>query len=63
MLCWFMLQLWPEPRVIPQARFYLIESKDMVKEKAIEMFNIDMSILKFLEVITLIRWWRQHELG
>jgi len=30
--------------VIPQARFYLIESKDMVKEKAIEMFKMDMSI-------------------
>jgi hypothetical protein len=29
-----MLQLWPEPRVIPQARLYLIESKDMVKEKS-----------------------------
>jgi len=53
-----MLQLWPEPQVILQAHFYI-----MVKEKAIEMFKIDMSILKFLEVITLIRWWRQHELG
>jgi len=42
-----MLQLWPEPRVIPQARFYLIESKDMVKEKAIEMFKMDMSIFFF----------------
>jgi len=42
-----MLQLWPEPRVIPQARFYLIESKVMVKEKAIEMFKMDMSIFFF----------------
>ena len=35
----FLLQLWAEPRVILQAHFYI-----MVKEKAIEMFKMDMSI-------------------